>query len=542
VITISPSFFSAPQQDLGPAVVDASADQTKNFFSLLLALFPPGAQPQVVPTSPGAESALSTESLPAQATSSLVGFFDDALMPKPTGFGKEDGDGQAAPAEQNLLFSLLLPFLGGQTPTAPTLAPLTSGETGSNQSIVPATSQEVAEALASPGMIAEVPDAGLTAQERAVSDALPLDPALATSETAPKSPALAAAQQPSPLANSETAAEAAVQNAQVMDGSLPRPTRSVADKVETLPQRSADQVVDPMKTSPVVSADPSDEKIKQGALPVGQGVGAPASAPMTPKNGKAAVAPARSTTSTTLVPGERERPDVRPVAGATGRAPTSESPLRGQANADANAAPAVQPFDLDGLSKGKNASTTRSLERPTIGTEALPVNRADGFSLASVQAQAGSPVRAGENLESWRSVVNQVSTRIGETVVQEGREARLQLEPPELGKLDIQLVVKGAQVRAHILAESADVGAMIQTHLPELKQALQSHRLDLDTVRVDVQSENLGRDASSQNQQQEAQTRRQGGRFGSTLQAEDAPVDAPTIPPIEGRGRVSVWA
>jgi flagellar hook-length control protein FliK len=151
-------------------------------------------------------------------------------------------------------------------------------------------------------------------------------------------------------------------------------------------------------------------------------------------------------------------------------------------------------------------------------------------------------VRAGENLESWRSVVNQVSTRIGETVVQEGREARLQLEPPELGKLDIQLVVKGAQVRAHILAESADVGAMIQTHLPELKQALQSHRLDLDTVRVDVQSENLGRDASSQNQQQEAQTRRQGGRFGSTLQAEDAPVDAPTIPPIEGRGRVSVWA
>jgi flagellar hook-length control protein FliK len=145
-------------------------------------------------------------------------------------------------------------------------------------------------------------------------------------------------------------------------------------------------------------------------------------------------------------------------------------------------------------------------------------------------------------METWREVVNQVRESIVTTVDQSNREAHLQLDPPELGKLAIQLVMEGERIHAHIVAESADVGALIQAHLPELKQALHSHRLDLDTVRVEVQTGGGGPNTSSQNSQQEERASRHGSNLSMAQADTRDPETALTTPPVDHRGGVNVWA
>jgi flagellar hook-length control protein FliK len=145
-------------------------------------------------------------------------------------------------------------------------------------------------------------------------------------------------------------------------------------------------------------------------------------------------------------------------------------------------------------------------------------------------------------LDNWQAVVDQVSDGIVTKMQDNSREAHLQLSPPELGRLDIQLVVEGERVQAHIVAESKDVGVLIQSHLPELKQALQNHRLDLDSIRVDVQTSGGNPHSSSQQFGQEARPsgRRQFVTLSQGDEAEDEPSHIAT--PIQPQGRISVWA
>lgn len=160
--------------------------------------------------------------------------------------------------------------------------------------------------------------------------------------------------------------------------------------------------------------------------------------------------------------------------------------------------------------------------------------------MAALSSQPERAVYIG-NVETWREVVNQVRDSLVTTVEQSSREAHLQLAPPELGKLAIQLVVEGERIHAHIVAESADVGALIQSHLPELKQALHSHCLELDTVRVDVQTGGGEPNTSSHHSQQEERANRYGRNLFLTQTDSQEPEPAHTTFPVSPSG-VSVWA
>jgi flagellar hook-length control protein FliK len=88
--------------------------------------------------------------------------------------------------------------------------------------------------------------------------------------------------------------------------------------------------------------------------------------------------------------------------------------------------------------------------------------------------------------ESWQALVGRIAGEISSHVRHNLHEAFLQLEPPELGQLRIDLVLEGDTVQARIVAEVAEVGALLRTHLPELREALQYHSLTLGEVRVDI--------------------------------------------------------
>ncbi|MBI3303937.1 MAG: flagellar hook-length control protein FliK [Deltaproteobacteria bacterium] len=144
--------------------------------------------------------------------------------------------------------------------------------------------------------------------------------------------------------------------------------------------------------------------------------------------------------------------------------------------------------------------------------------------------------------ETWQSVLDQVTSGISASLRRNSQEARIQLEPPELGRLNIDLVLEGGRVHARIVAESADVGVLIQTHLPELRHALQSHSLDLEEVRVDVQGGGGERGNFSPGFQQDSEARGQEGTIARPQWArKEGEEPDGTLPPGRTRG-VSVWA
>jgi flagellar hook-length control protein FliK len=141
-------------------------------------------------------------------------------------------------------------------------------------------------------------------------------------------------------------------------------------------------------------------------------------------------------------------------------------------------------------------------------------------------------------------LIDQVADGIAANVRQNRHEAVISLDPPELGSLKINLSLDGGKVQIHIIAEAHESKSLIENHLPELKQALQFHRLDLADVRVDSGSWNGTTGDLTHGFQ-----RQSSGRDQSGWNSENPSHPATTTPEIqtshgspEPRGRISMWA
>lgn len=107
-------------------------------------------------------------------------------------------------------------------------------------------------------------------------------------------------------------------------------------------------------------------------------------------------------------------------------------------------------------------------------------------------AATAGPYRTGgaasaQLLEQARdSVFKQILLRLQ----QDGGELRLRLEPPDLGELDLRLVVEGGnKLSLAIAAERPELAALLQRHLDELKQTLQQAGLEVTGASVQTRSE-----------------------------------------------------
>jgi flagellar hook-length control protein FliK len=160
---------------------------------------------------------------------------------------------------------------------------------------------------------------------------------------------------------------------------------------------------------------------------------------------------------------------------------------------------------------------------------------------ALVQPEAGvTPSRHHENLANengatpWRPVLDRVAQEI-KTHIQFGEhEAVIQLDPPELGKIKIDLRLDGGQIHARIVAEEPSTQALIENHWADLRQALDTRQVDLVNVRVDPQTANSGGGQWAQGQERGAGAnadRSANGTVAAAL-AESEAADP---------GRISMW-
>jgi flagellar hook-length control protein FliK len=150
----------------------------------------------------------------------------------------------------------------------------------------------------------------------------------------------------------------------------------------------------------------------------------------------------------------------------------------------------------------------------------------------------------GAELTQWRPVIEQVAGEINGRVHIGKTDAIIQLDPPELGKLKIDLRLDGDKLEARIFAETQESRRLIETHLPELRQALGENRLEHVDVRIESGSWGSARGDGHQGPRQEANGGRQSANdFGATARGgDDEREPIQRQPAAREPGRVSMWA
>jgi hypothetical protein len=103
--------------------------------------------------------------------------------------------------------------------------------------------------------------------------------------------------------------------------------------------------------------------------------------------------------------------------------------------------------------------------------------------------QAGSLGRTAEYTQ-LTSTIPAVLDRMQWMVKAGSQEARIQLSPPELGHIDLRLVIEHGHVQAHLSAENPLVKGMIESNLGQLKEQLVGLGFVVDAFSVHVGGEN----------------------------------------------------
>lgn len=197
------------------------------------------------------------------------------------------------------------------------------------------------------------------------------------------------------------------------------------------------------------------------------------------------------------------RDGVRPVVGADGRASSYQPEQR---DADAN-----QPG-----------------QTPAWLGAAVPLASAESHGETSTAP-------------AWRPLVEHLARDIGDHLRIGKQEALLQLDPPDLGKVKIDLRLEDGQLHVRIAAEDSHAQQLIEHHLAELHQALRAGDTNLADVRLTQGEWRSG--GSTQQFDQAPQGRQDAPRgFGGRAQHDENQPERPRSAPPSADGRVSMWA
>lgn len=513
MITVASSLLFAPPSEGAQFQPQNSADPTPNFFSLLLTLFPPGAaQTQTAPVQPQDAALVPAESAagPLPALESPL-FVSEETSEEDLSAPSEELDD----ADQALLLSLLSSLLWVNTPppaagVEPTAAAQSREEDGTGSDIVSTAGLSTLTFLPGDGDVLKKSDEQNEGVFAAALASRPLLPSPTVDEVGRSWESEAALRVYEAFEKTTESPGGSAAGVKLGEGQFGKTTplfSSAPTQRDTVATKSATLVDSPQKDVVSNSAPLLSGAVAQPSL----------AAPLLQK-GTASIGDEKQKSGLTSLQPEEIRVTPPPKG-----LKQVESPLG----------------SMLALEKDKRAEPL--LSRTVTGVEQAS-NSSFGYAPPlTAEAQPSSQGSHGA-IENWQAVIDQVSDGIVAKVQENSREAHLQLSPPELGRLDIQIIVEGERVQAHIIAESKDVGTLIQSHLPELKHALQNHRLDLDTIRVDVQTNGENLNSSSQQFQQETRSSGQRRLTGGASVDEAEDDKARPLAPLQTQGRISVWA
>lgn len=237
--------------------------------------------------------------------------------------------------------------------------------------------------------------------------------------------------------------------------------------------------------APAKEPEPTREREDDDEAPVAAAHAAPNDAtPAGPTE-----APAAADVTETIRRGEPER---QATAGKGADSPrTSSSPIEPLFAAvvqyTAQSPTPATPFvpGQRGVAAVTGASATTAATR---GTEMSALRSAPPLRAPAATAALRTPTPATAELfeQARDSVFQQILMKLNG----DGGEMRLRLQPPELGQLDLRLVVEdGNRLTLTIAADRQDVSQLLQRHLDELKHTLQQAGLEISGASVQTRSE-----------------------------------------------------
>lgn len=112
-------------------------------------------------------------------------------------------------------------------------------------------------------------------------------------------------------------------------------------------------------------------------------------------------------------------------------------------------------------------------------------------SLGAEQSSVSSMV---ERVEQARVVMGMLGRQLVQRMSEGGGSVRLQLQPPELGRVHMEVSVHQACLQADAIVESAEARQLLMDNLPLLKQMLANQGVELE--RFDVSQETVGQSGS----------------------------------------------
>jgi flagellar hook-length control protein FliK len=142
------------------------------------------------------------------------------------------------------------------------------------------------------------------------------------------------------------------------------------------------------------------------------------------------------------------------------------------------------------------SAATPERAHPSEGPLALGRQPAErGSSGQPIETQPATTAREesarAERLQRAESILEQVRLHLRPDT----REAVLQLEPRELGRVAIRLSVRDGRVRASMRAERAETLAVLEAHVPELRALLAQSGLDAHSLELVLGFAPEGRDS-----------------------------------------------
>ncbi len=116
--------------------------------------------------------------------------------------------------------------------------------------------------------------------------------------------------------------------------------------------------------------------------------------------------------------------------------------------------------------------------------------------IASVPQTEGAP-----EVQARPDVPTQIVRAAQMTIERGGGTVRIQLEPPELGRINLEIkVANNGTVSMHIVSNNADAKMLVQSQLPDLQSALQDRGFEVDELTVSVNDQDESSEAEDEAQ------------------------------------------
>ena len=196
-------------------------------------------------------------------------------------------------------------------------------------------------------------------------------------------------------------------------------------------------------------------------------------------------------------------------------------------------ATAAQAGKAQAAAQPSQAAQSAGTETASAGLAA----RSDAISTAQQTSQAAS---ARASLPAY--VIRQVGDQMAQMVNRNLSTLRLNLKPPELGGLKLELTVKDGAVRATLVAETNAAKQALDAGAEQLRQMLNQQGLKLERLDVFVQADSHETQAEAQSGQGGQGGSSSGNLAGGDAAGEAEEIDIAAMQAAQHAGRINLFA